>query len=118
MTSHELFVVCFLLELITLIGFYGYMYDRCWKWKPGWRADYGVASGIWLLVDFFVLPFRYLKFARKAKDGKAPVVFLAYWLLLATTIWLGCLATANARKMENKTHIPSPPSQAEPPEQS
>jgi len=96
----------YLLLGIPLAGLYAYMYDRA---QPEGRADEGVMSAFGLLRWIWVLPFWYLKGGLKAKDIKAPIVFGVYWILLASAIWLGSLAT---KQPPNPAHEGAAPAAA------
>ena len=90
-----LWLLWFLL-VVSVLGVAGYMCER-WKRAQPYRYD-------WMLSAFalhFVLPFRYLKDGLKEKDGKAPVVFGVFWVLLAAAIWVGCLAAGKEKQPPN-----------------
>lgn len=98
----------YLLLGIPLAGLYAYMYDRLKRAQPDGESKDGVLSAVGVLRWIWILPCRYLQLGRKEKDGKASVVFLAYWLLLAAAVLLGCLATGNGRPPPDILHGAAP----------
>ena len=95
----------YLLLGIPLLGLYAYMFDRWRKWaQPGGKTDDGLVSAFGFLAGFLILPFWYLKIGLKEKDGKAPVVFGVYWVLLAAAIWLGSLAMEKGMQTTDPPH--------------
>ena len=97
--SAKLLWVGWFLLVVSVLGVAGYMCERWKRAQPYGRDDW--ISAFELL---FVLPFKYLKNGLEEKDGKAPVVFGVFWVLLAAAIWVGCFAAGKETQPPNPAH--------------